>query len=102
MISPRPLLESALLACQKNADAVVVTGRASGNAPLIEELRSTADGTRDFNIPVIIGSGLDPQNAAELLQACDGAIVGTSLMRNRAVDAHKLASLMAALGRNSI
>lgn len=102
MISPRPLLESALLACQENADAVVVTGRASGSAPTIEELRSATDGTRNFNVPVVIGSGLDPLNAVELLQACDGAIVGTSLMRNRAVNAHKLALLMAAIGRGSI
>jgi membrane complex biogenesis BtpA family protein len=102
MISPRSLLESAVLACQKCADAVIVTGRASGNAPTTEELRSAADGTRNFDIPVLIGSGLDPLNAAELIQACDGAIVGTSLMHNCAVDVHKLASLMAALGRNSI
>jgi membrane complex biogenesis BtpA family protein len=101
MISPRPLIESALLACQENADAVIVTGRASGSAPTIEELRSAADGTRNFNVPVLIGSGLDPLNATDLLRACGGAIVGTSLMRNRAVDVHKLAALMAALGRKS-
>jgi len=102
MILPRPLLESALQACQKSADAVVVTGRASGRAPTTDELLCAADGTRNFNVPVLIGSGLDPQNAAGLIQACDGAIVGTSLMRNRAVDAQKLAALMAALGRKSI
>jgi hypothetical protein len=61
------------------ADAVIVTGRATGDAPLasaLEEARSAADGA-----PVLIGSGLDADNAGTLLPLADGAIVGTFLKR---------------------
>jgi predicted TIM-barrel enzyme len=47
---------------------------------------------------VLIGSGLTPANAGELLAACDGAIVGTSIMRKRSVDPDAAAGLAAAAG----
>ncbi len=92
MIEPRPLRASAELARDKGADAVVVTGTESGNPPSIEDLRQAAVG-----LPVLIGSGLDAENAAELLAECDGAIVGTSVMSNRRVDATALSLLMSAI-----
>lgn len=101
MLEPRPLSESAWHAGQMKADAIVVTGTASGNAPTTVHLRDAADGVHDLDVPVLIGSGLDASNASELLQASDGAIVGTSLMSGRAVDERLLASLMLSLGRNA-
>jgi hypothetical protein len=57
------------------ADAVIVTGQATG-APVtpefVERVCDAAGG-----VPVLVGSGLSPDNAAELLALCDGAIVGT-------------------------
>ncbi len=95
MIESRPLSESAYLAAEKGADALVVTGDASGDAPTVEQLRNAVvEGT-----PVLIGSGLGPGNAGELLAECDGAIVGTSLMRNRAVNADALKLLMSIVAR---
>jgi membrane complex biogenesis BtpA family protein len=94
MITPRPLAASAMLACKKGADAVVVTGSASGSAPAIEQLRNAAAGAAEFDVPVLVGSGLDPGNAAALLAACDGAIVGSALMKNRSVDAAAVVALM--------
>jgi len=94
MITPRPLEESADLACRKGADAVVITGSASGDAPDLRELRNAAEGTQEYDVPILIGSGLGTANAAALLTASDGAIVGTSLMKNRSVDAAAVASLM--------
>ncbi len=94
MIKPRPLAESAKLAYEMGADAVVVTGSKSGNAPTIESLRQAAQGC-----PVLIGSGLTPKNAKRLLQACDGAIVGTSLMKDRFVDPASVAALMSQVER---
>jgi membrane complex biogenesis BtpA family protein len=94
MITPRSLSTSARMACLKGADAVVVTGDASGDAPAIKQLRSAVAGVENFDVPVLIGSGLDAGNAAALLVECDGAIVGTSLMQDRLVDAASVDALM--------
>lgn len=92
MLEPRPLSESARLAREKGADAVVVTGKQSGVPPTIEDLHDAAQG-----VPVLLGSGLQPANASQLLGACDGAIVGTALMIDGAVDADALELLMSHL-----
>jgi predicted TIM-barrel enzyme len=80
------------MAVTKGADAIVVTGDASGDAPAAQTLQEAAKGR-----PVLIGSGLTPANAASLVSACDGAIVGTSLMSDRSVDPEKAEELMASL-----
>lgn len=62
------------------ADAVIVSGPATGAPPAaadLREAREAAGGT-----PVLIGSGLSPDNARELLPLADGAIVGTALERD--------------------
>ena len=92
MIEPRAAGESARLAAEKGADSVVVTGDASGEPPGSDLLKEAAQG-----LPVLIGSGLAAGNACALLGACDGAIVGTSLMTDRRVDPRKASALMAAL-----
>ena len=94
MIEPRSIGESAGLAREKGADAIVVTGDASGDAPTIEHLRDAAQG-----LPVLVGSGLDRTNAATLLSECDGAIVGTSIMRDGAVDAESVRDIVALAAR---
>jgi membrane complex biogenesis BtpA family protein len=93
MIEPRPLAESARLAASSGADAIVVTGTESGNAPLVGDLEAAAG-----ELPVLIGSGLDARNAGRLLAACDGAIVGTAIMEEGRVSAAKIDSLMTAAG----
>jgi membrane complex biogenesis BtpA family protein len=95
MIEPRSLADSAGLAFEMGADAVVVTGSETGSAPSIGDLRAAAQG-----LPVLIGSGLTAQNAATLLQECDGAIVGTSLMKNKVVDAAAARQLMSIIERD--
>lgn len=96
MIRPRSLAESASIAAEEEADAIVVTGTETGSAATIEDLREAASGT---GIPVLIGSGFDAENGAGLLTACDGAIVGTSLMREQAVDPEAVELLMSRIGR---
>jgi predicted TIM-barrel enzyme len=100
MIRKRPLNESAQLACEKQADAIVVTGDLTGDAPVIEHLREAASGVAATGrqTPVLIGSGLDAGNAKALLADCDGAIVGTALMRDKAVDPGLASALMQTLG----
>jgi hypothetical protein len=57
------------------ADAVVVTGEATGlpvSVQLLERVRSVCAGR-----PVVIGSGLSPERVSELLPWAEAAIVGT-------------------------
>jgi hypothetical protein len=96
MIAPRPMRESARHACDAGADAVIVTGDASGDAPRLDDLREATAGS---SVPVLIGSGLDSGNAKVLMGASDGAIVGSALMRNRHPDAAAIRAIMAQLGR---
>ena len=62
------------------ADAVILSGWATGNPPNLEDLElasASADGT-----PVFIGSGATWENIATLIQAVDGVIVSSSLKRH--------------------
>lgn len=92
----RTMEQSASLAEQHLADAVVVSGRETGDAPLTDDLDAARHGC---NIPVIIGSGTDAGNARDLLSHCDGAIVGTAIMKDAIVNAENTKKLLTALGR---
>lgn len=62
------------------ADAVILSGWATGSPPSLEDLelaRAAANGT-----PVFIGSGANWENISTLMQAADGAIVSSSLKRH--------------------
>ena len=76
MLRERSISESAIEAQEKGADAVIVTGHWTGDAPNLSRLM---DVKKSVDIPVIIGSGLDSKNARELLKYADSAIVSTSL-----------------------
>ena len=58
------------------ADAIILTGRATGEPPGVEELERAR---RVSEVPVIVGSGLSAENCSGLLSIADAAIVGTSL-----------------------
>lgn len=96
MLAERPLSESARLACAYHADAVIVTGNASGDAPTVKQIRLAATGVAESGkvVPVLVGSGLNKSNAQTLLGVANGAIVGTSLMRAGAVDSLAANQLM--------
>lgn len=57
------------------ADAVIVTGRMTGEPPSPEDVMKVKEVVGDT--PVLVGSGLTPENAEKLLKYADGAIVGT-------------------------
>ncbi len=96
MLEDRSLAESAALATAHQADAVVVSGSATGSAPVPDELIAAGSGA---GVPVIIGSGLDAINIVSLLPLCDGAIVGTALMQDRRVNTDKVSLLMDQVNR---
>lgn len=59
------------------ADAIIVTGRGTGrpiDVALLQEVRAAASGA-----PVVLGSGVTPENAETLIAHADAAIVGTWL-----------------------
>ena len=97
MTVDRSLAESARLARERGADAIVVTGSVTGEPPRLEEIAQAKAGAGDC--PVLIGSGLDADNARSLLSLADGAIVGTSLKTGEYVDLGKVEALVAATRR---
>lgn len=81
------------------ADAVVVTGKATGapvDRALLAEVSAAADGGA-----VLVGSGMTPTRVDELAPLCTGAIVGTWLKERgelaRPVDAARVRELANAL-----
>ncbi len=84
------------------ADALVISGRATGSAAALEDLVQVREALPDT--PLFIGSGLNPSNAAELLTVANGAIVATCLevdgVPGAPVDPQRVAALNTALGRS--
>lgn len=76
---PKPLAQSAREAEAAGADAVIISGTETGIGPSPDDLREA----HATSLPVLIGSGLTPENAPLLAPLCDGAIVGTSLRSGR-------------------
>jgi membrane complex biogenesis BtpA family protein len=58
------------------ADALIVSGRMTGDAPPVAKVRRARElATR----PILLGSGTTSENIGDFLQYADGAIVGSSL-----------------------
>ncbi|MFZ0883938.1 MAG: BtpA/SgcQ family protein [Candidatus Acidiferrales bacterium] len=77
------------------ADALIVSGKFTGNAPDVEKVREAKQlATR----PLLIGSGASAENAAAFLRYADGIIVGTSLkvdgVMENPVDVKRVRALM--------
>jgi len=78
------------------ADALIVTGRMTGEPPSVELIKRVKSAVKD--VPVLVGSGLNPDNAKTLLTYADGAIVGTYFkykgVTQNPVDPERVAKLM--------
>lgn len=59
------------------ADAVIVSGEATGEEVSVERLRTISEAAGNHS--VLVGSGFNMNNAPKLAPFCDGAIVGTAL-----------------------
>jgi membrane complex biogenesis BtpA family protein len=85
------------------ADALLASGPATGEAVDHTHLQRVLDARDDANrdVPVLVGSGVTPENAPELLEEADGAIVGTALKRDgettKRVDPERVAALVSAV-----
>jgi membrane complex biogenesis BtpA family protein len=58
------------------ADALIVSGKMTGDAPELDKVRRARELTAH---PILMGSGTTADNIVEFLQYADGAIVGTNL-----------------------
>ncbi len=58
------------------ADALIVSGRMTGDAPPLDKVRRAK---KAATRPILMGSGTTADNIADFLQVADGAIVGSSL-----------------------
>ncbi len=61
------------------ADAIIVSGTGTGQAPDMNDLQKVRNALPDA--PILIGSGSNQDNAKDLLAIADGIIVGTTLKR---------------------
>lgn len=62
-----------------DADVLIATGSRTGEAATLDEVTGIKDNT---TLPVVIGSGITADNIGELLPACDGVIVASSVKEN--------------------
>jgi membrane complex biogenesis BtpA family protein len=82
------------------ADAVIVTGGATGTPPAWEDVR---EAKKHCGLPVVLGSGVDAENIKGFFPLADGFIVGSHFKREghwrNAVDAGRVARFMDTVAR---
>jgi membrane complex biogenesis BtpA family protein len=76
-VSGRSVAERARGAAFLGADALLISGPQAGTAVNLDELREAKENAGD--VPVLANTGVTADNAAEILEIADGAIVGTHL-----------------------
>lgn len=84
------------------ADAIIVTGSATGKQTALEDLkRATAAA---LGTPVFVGSGVDRENVLPVLAVADGLIIGTAFKRDSVianpVDSERVRAFMEAVRRD--
>jgi len=80
-VAARPLqVEVEELVSRGGADAVIVTGAATGKTTALDDLKTVKKAAG--NARVFAGSGVDAKSVGEVLKVADGVIVGTALKRD--------------------
>ncbi|MGD1909381.1 MAG: photosystem I biogenesis protein BtpA [Rivularia sp. (in: cyanobacteria)] len=84
------------------ADAVILSGWATGNPPNCEDLELASNAAK--GTPVFVGSGASWDNIASLMRAADGVIVSSSLKRHgsreQTIDPIRVSQFVEAAQRN--
>jgi hypothetical protein len=82
------------------ADALVVNGKATGEAIPLAEVKRVRGAVP--SVPLLVGSGVTPETVAEILSVADAVIVGTSVKRDgdvrKPVDPARVRQLVARRG----
>jgi membrane complex biogenesis BtpA family protein len=83
-------------------DAFALCGPIPGEAPTLEELAVVQKNAKGR--PVVMNNGATPQNIAEVLKTCDGAMVATHLRKDEKAgnpfDAEKVRTFMKLVNQN--
>lgn len=90
--------EAADLRGRARADAIVVSGEATGAPVDLAALASLRAAMPDC--PLVVGSGVTAASLPELLRHADAAIVGTSLQHGGRIAVDRVVTLVAALARD--
>lgn len=69
------------------ADALIVTGVATGKPVSVDDLKTVK---KLAALPILAGSGVNAENAERILQHCDGVIVGSYFKRRGVIDADRV------------
>lgn len=73
------LEESASMAEENGADAIIVTGAHTGSSSSVDTIQRVRGAT---SLPLIAGSGVNAKNLPEQLSLVDAAIIGSSMKRH--------------------
>lgn len=96
----RTVMEQAMDAEWFDADVLIATGTRTGSPTDPSEVQEVRSGT---HLPVIVGSGLDPDQVQPLFKVADGAIVGQWLKVDgrwwNRVDPSRVEALMSAVAK---
>jgi uncharacterized protein len=96
----RSISEQATDAEWFDADVLIATGTRTGSPTRPEEVSEVRSGT---NLPVVVGSGLGPDQVEALFAVADGAIVGQWLKQDgvwwNPVDPYRVEQLMTAVAK---
>jgi len=91
-----PVKDAIHSALEEKADALIVTGLVTGQNPTLEQVKEFKE--HAGNAPVILGSGINKDNAADFLAIADGAIVGSSFKIDgdvfKGIDAERVKAFM--------
>ncbi|MGI4953039.1 MAG: BtpA/SgcQ family protein [Janthinobacterium lividum] len=83
-----------------DADVAIATGQRTGDAASMDELETIASGT---SLPLMVGSGVNPDNVADIFRVADGVIVASYLKQDgvwwNPVDPDRLRRFMQAADR---
>lgn len=82
------------------ADAIIVTGQHTGRPASLDDLKATRNAS---DLPILVGSGVMPDNLSVLARYADGFIVGSYLKENGRWDApvceNRVATMLAVAER---
>jgi len=76
IVGDRDIAEMARDAEFFDADVTIATGQRTGDAASMDELRTIASGT---SLPVVVGSGVTPDNVGDIFSIAQGVIVASWL-----------------------
>ena len=76
IVQDRPIAELVRDVEFFNADVVIATGQRTGHAADLDYIRAIKSGA---SLPVLVGSGVTPDNVREILGIVEGVIVASAL-----------------------